>query len=158
LDSKQSDQSPIGQVGECKVLDVDTILKMNLTIYGIMDSTNNWFRELNKTSKELGHHQLRANSCIQIHHSDLGYTIASTYTDDVANRSSSTAAVIKVRKDLSTAYEITDLGHPNKCLGILITLDDTTSNIALHQITLIKKVIDIFGMSEANLKYTPLLP
>jgi len=43
---------------------VNTILKMNLTIYGMMNGANNWFRELNKTFNELGHHQSRADPCI----------------------------------------------------------------------------------------------
>jgi hypothetical protein len=88
----------------------------------------------------------------------LGYTITSTYTDGVTGGSSTTAAGIKVRKDLGKAYEITDLGCPNKCLGMLIVVDDKTGDISLHQVTLIKKIIDTFGMSEANPKYTPLPP
>jgi hypothetical protein len=93
---------------------VDTVLKMNLTIYGTMDSVNNWFCELNDTFCTLGHHQSRADPCIRIHHSELGYTITSTYTDDVTGGSLSTEAGIQVRGDLGKAYEITDLGHPNK--------------------------------------------
>jgi hypothetical protein len=88
----------------------------------------------------------------------LGYTITSTYTNNVAVRSSTTAAGIKVRKDLGKAYEITNLGHLNKCLGMSIVVDNKTGNISLHQVTLIKKIIDTFRMSEANLKYTPLPP
>jgi hypothetical protein len=93
---------------------VNTVLKMNLTIYGTMDGANNWFCELNKPFCTLGHRQSRADPCIRIHHSELRYTITSTYTDDVTGGSSSTEAGIQVRGDLGKAYEITDLGHPNK--------------------------------------------
>jgi hypothetical protein len=137
---------------------VDTVLKMNLTIYGTMDGTNNWFHELNDTFRTLGHHQSRADPCIQIHHSKLRYTITSTYTDDVAGGSSGTEAGIQVRGDLGKAYEITDLGRPNKCLGMTIMVDDQTGDISLYQKPLIGKILDTFGMMEAKPKYTPLLP
>jgi hypothetical protein len=137
---------------------IDTVLKMNLTIYGMMDGANNWFRELNGTFSKLGHRQSKADPCIRIHHSELGYTITSTYTDDVAGGSSTRADGVKVREDLAKAYEITDLGRLNKCLGMSIVVDEQTGNISLHQKTLIKKTVETFGMSEAKPKYTPLPP
>jgi hypothetical protein len=126
---------------------------MNLTIYGTMDGANNWFRELNKTFNKLGHRQSRADPCIRIHHSDDGYTITLTYTDDVAGGLSSPAAGIRVRGELVKAYEITDLRHPNKCLGMLISVNDA-GDISLHQKTLIQKILETFRMSEAKPKYT----
>jgi hypothetical protein len=138
--------------------DVDTVLKMNLTIYGTMDGANNWFKELNGTFENLKHRQSRADPCIRMHHSDLGYTITSTYTDDVAGGSSTHAAGLKVRADLGKAYEISDLGRPNKCLGMSIVVDEKSGNISLHQKTLILKILVTFGMEEAKPKYTPLPP
>jgi hypothetical protein len=131
---------------------------MNLTIYGTMDSANNWFHELNETFCNFGHCQSRANPCIRIHHSKLGYTITLTYTDNVTGGSSSTAAGVQVREDLGKAYEITDLSRPNKCLGMSITVDDQTGDILLYQKMQIKTILDTFGMTEAKPKYTPLPP
>jgi hypothetical protein len=84
--------------------------------------------------------------------------ITLTYTDDVAGGSSSTAAGVQVRGDLGKAYEITDLGHPNKCLRMSIMVDDQTGDISLYQKTLIGKILNTFRMMEAKLKYTPLPP
>ena len=149
---------PEGFENHYKIPGIDTVLKMNLNLYGTMDGANNWFRELNQTFNKLGHHQSKADPCIRIHHSDLGYTITSTYTDDVAGGSSSHAAGLKVREELGKAYEITDLGRPDKCLGISIVVNDKTGDILLHQKPLIKKILDVFGMTEAKPKYTPLPP
>jgi len=149
---------PEGFKNHYTIPSVDTALKMNLNLYGTMDGANNWFRELNKTFNDLGHHQYRADPCIRVHHSDLGYTITSTYTDDIAGRSSTHAVGVKVRKDLAKAYEITDLSCPDKCLGMSVLVDDQTGDISLHQKTLIRKILDTFGMSEAKPKYTPLPP
>jgi hypothetical protein len=131
---------------------------MNLTIYGTMDGVNNWFYELNDTFCTLGHHQSRADPCIRIHHSELRYTITSTYTDDVTGGSLSTETGIQVRGDLGKVYEITDLGHSNKCLEMTIMVDDQTGDISLYQKPLIGKILDMFGMTEAKPKYTLLPP
>jgi hypothetical protein len=131
---------------------VNTVLKMNLTIYGTMDSANNWFHELNDTFHTLGHCQSRADPCIRIHHSELGYTITLTYTNDVAGGSLSTEAGIQVRGDLGKAYKITDLGRPSKCLRMTIMVDDQTGDISLYKKLLIGKILDTFGMTEAKPK------
>jgi hypothetical protein len=44
-----------GFKGHYTIPGINTVLKMNLTIYGTMDGTNNWFRELNKMFNDLGH-------------------------------------------------------------------------------------------------------
>jgi hypothetical protein len=115
-------------------------------------------RSFNSTFKELQHRQSRADPCIQMHHSNLGYTITSTYTDDVAGGSSTHAAGVKVREDLGKAYEISNLGQPNKCLRMSIVVDDQMGDISLYQKTLILKILEIFEIEEAKPKYTPLPP
>ena len=55
---------PEGFQNHYKLPGINTMLKMNLTIYGMMDGTNNWFRELNKMFNCLGHQQSRADPCI----------------------------------------------------------------------------------------------
>lgn len=133
---------------------VDTVLKMNLTIYGTMDGANNWFHELNNAYINLGHKQSRADPCIRVHYSPLGKTITSTYTDDVLGGSSTKKAGELVRKELSEKYEIKDFGQPNNVLGMTVVKNDDGS-ISLHQQTLIRKAIDTHGMKDSKPKHTP---
>jgi hypothetical protein len=54
---------------------IDTVLKMNLTIYGTMDGVNNWFHELDSTFTKLKYRQSRADPCICIQWTkDSGYS------------------------------------------------------------------------------------
>jgi Reverse transcriptase (RNA-dependent DNA polymerase) len=46
------------------ILGVDTVLNMNLTIYGTMDDANNWFHELDSTFTKLNYCQSCADPCI----------------------------------------------------------------------------------------------
>jgi hypothetical protein len=137
---------------------VDTVLKMNLTIYGTMDGANNWFHELDSTFTKLNYRQSRADPCIRIQWTkDGGYSITGTYTDDVTGASSSTEVMKTAKSELANAYEITDLDRPNKVLGMTI-FHHPSGNVSIHQRPLILKIINVFGMENANPKYTPLPP
>ena len=132
---------------------VDTVLKMNLTIYGTMDSVNNWFYELDSTFTKLNYFQSHVDPCICIQWTkDRGYTINATYTDDVTSASSSASLMKAAKSELANAYEIIDLGHPDKVLGMTI-FHHKTGDISLHQRPLILKIITTFGMENANPKY-----
>jgi hypothetical protein len=142
------------------ILGVDTVLKMNLTIYGTMDGTNNWFHELDNTFTKLNYCQSRADPCIRIQWTKEGsYTITamSTYTDDVTGASSSSDVMKTTKSELANAYKITDLDRPDKVLRMTI-FHHQSGNISIHQIQLILKIINVFRMEKANPKYTPLPP
>ena len=137
---------------------VDTVLKMNLTIYGTMDGANNWFHELDTTFTRLNYRQSHADSCIRIQWTkDGGYTITRTYTDAVTGASSSIEVMKATKSELANAYEITDLDCPNKVLGMTL-FHHQSGNVSIHQRPLILKIISTFGMDNANPKYTPLPP
>ena len=137
---------------------IDTVLKMNLTIYGTMDGANNWFYELDTTFTKLNYRQSRADPCIRIQWTkDGGYTITGTYTDDVTGASSSAEVMKAAKSELANVYEITDLGRPDKVLGMTV-YHHNSGNISIHQRPLILKIINTFGMDNANPKYTPLPP
>ena len=126
------------------IVSVDTVLLMNLTIYGTMDGANNWFHELNSTFTKLGHCQSHVDPCIQIQWTDNGYTISGTYTDDVLGGSSSMENEVEAKAGLGDAYEITDLGQPDKVLGMTLKHHDS-GDLSIHQRPLILKMISTFG-------------
>ena len=137
---------------------VDTILKMNLTIYGTMDGANNWFYELDTTFTKLNYRQSHADPCIRIQWTkDGGSTITATYTDDVTGASTSKEVMKAAKSELADVYEITDLNRPDKVLGITI-FHHQSGNISIHQRPLILKILNVFRMENANPKYTPLPP
>jgi Reverse transcriptase (RNA-dependent DNA polymerase) len=137
---------------------VDIALKINLTLYGTMDSVNNWFHELDSTFTKLNYCQSYADPCIWIQWTkNGGYSITGTYTDDVTGTSLSPEIMKTTKSELANAYKITDLDRPNKILRLTI-LHHPSGNVFIHQQPLILKIITIFGMENANPKYTPLLP
>ena len=137
---------------------VDTVLKMELNIYGTMDGANNWARLLNTTFNELGHKRSRADPCMRIQYTkDGGYTITATYTDDVTGASSSNEAESQTFSEIEHKFEVTDHGRPVVILGMGCVLHDN-GDISIHQKALIVKALVDHGMTECNPKYTPLPP
>jgi hypothetical protein len=137
---------------------VDTVLKMELNIYGTMDGANNWARLLNKTLSELGHKQSRADPCMRIQYTkDGGYTISATYTDDITSVSSSDEAESQTFSEIEHEFEVTDHGRPVVILG-MGTILHKNGNISIHQKALIVKALIDHGMTDCNPKYTPLPP
>lgn len=110
---------------------VDTVLLINLTIYGMMDGANNSFHELNSTFTKLGHRQSHVDLCIQIQWTDNGYTISGTYTNNVSGGSLTTENEVEVKTGLSNTYEITDLDQLDKVLGMMLKYYDS-GDISIH--------------------------
>ncbi|GLB45342.1 hypothetical protein LshimejAT787_2200050 [Lyophyllum shimeji] len=149
---------PQGFENHYTIPNTNTVLKMNLNLYGTMDGANNWARLLNKTFTELRHRQSTADPCVRIQYtSDGGLTVSATYTDDVLSGSSTDAAETQTVSEIGKAFEITDHGRPNVVLGMSI-IHHASGNISIHQKPLIMKALTTFGMANANPKYTPLPP
>lgn len=137
----------------------DTILKMNFTIYGTMDSANIWFHKLNNSFTKIGHWYSWADLCVCIKWTlDNGYVLFSTYTNDILIGVTSVTDLNSIKQELSDMYKITDLETPNKILRISLIVNEGTGAITIHQQQLINKALVSFGMQDANQKYTPLPP
>jgi len=138
---------------------VDTVLKMELNIYGTMDGANNWARLLNKTLNELRHKRSRTDPCMRIQYTkDGGYTISATYTDDITSISTSDEAESQTFSEIEHEFEVTDHGCPVVILRMGTTILHNNGNISIHQKALIIKALADHGMTDCNPKYTPLPP
>ena len=90
------------------------------------------------------------------HNVNSEITITSTYTDDVTGISSSVAEAEKAWDELGLQYEVKDLGESRLILGIRIDCDRAAGMISLSQRAYIKRVLARHGMSDCNLRGTPL--
>jgi hypothetical protein len=98
----------------------ETVLVMNINIYGTMDAENNWYKLLNESYRKLGFLSNPADPCIRFRRTNLGYTITATYTDDVTGISSTVEDGRKVRKEIGDIFEFRDYGCPDVMLGMTV--------------------------------------
>ncbi|EEB92321.1 hypothetical protein MPER_09190, partial [Moniliophthora perniciosa FA553] len=98
----------------------ETVLLMNINIYGTMDAGNNWFKMLDKSFRELGHRSIAADPCVRFRRTSDSYTITTTYTDNVLGASLKAADGKRVRQEIQELYDFKDYGRPDVELGITI--------------------------------------
>ncbi|KAF5372634.1 hypothetical protein D9758_005121 [Tetrapyrgos nigripes] len=122
----------------------NTVLLMNINIYGSMDAGNNWSNP--------------ADPCVRYRRTPLGSTITVTYTDDVTGVSTTEEDGKRARKEIAEQFEFRDYGEPDVVLGMTVRIHEDTGDVSLHQRPLIEKTLKAFGMTDCAAKHTPLSP
>lgn len=77
------------------------------------------------------------------------------YVDDIILATNDDVWLCDVKKQLSYAFEMKDMGRINHCLGIEFTRDED-DRVYLNQSVYLEKVLDRFGMSECKPIMTPM--
>ena len=108
----------------------DFIWKLHKMLYGTMQGAHNWAENLNKTFE--GHSYYRSSADPQIRSKviDDELTITLTWTNDILGASSTLEGELSAKAQLSSSYEIKDLGEAKLILGIWITRN-TSGDIIL---------------------------
>ncbi|CAM8900301.1 unnamed protein product [Rhodiola kirilowii] len=78
------------------------------------------------------------------------------YVDDILMISGDKNAIAKIKRDLSVHFDMKDLGHTKKILGVNILRDKQTKTIYLSQFDYLSKVVDKFGMKDSKPVSVPL--
>uniref|UniRef100_A0A0W0F418 Reverse transcriptase Ty1/copia-type domain-containing protein n=1 Tax=Moniliophthora roreri TaxID=221103 RepID=A0A0W0F418_MONRR len=129
---------------------------MDINIYGMKDTGNNWFWMLDDTHRKLGHRPISADPCVQYKANHLGSTITVTYTDDVIGALDTEESCAESVKEIEGSYDFRFYGEPDIALGITIRWNAKTGNISLHQQPLITKIIESYSLENAMPQFTPL--
>lgn len=78
------------------------------------------------------------------------------YVDDMLIAASNKKEIKKVKEQLSSKFEMKELGAAKKILGIEITRDRPNGKLYLSQKDSVDKVLDRFKMKDAEPVSTPL--
>jgi hypothetical protein len=99
-----------------------------------------------------------ANYSVYKHTSPTGRSIVIVHTDDMAVTSSTSAEIQRIITDLSSTFEIIDLGKLKWLLGIAISRDCPVHTISLCQSAYIEKITHRFNLEHATPAYIPMDP
>ena len=78
------------------------------------------------------------------------------YIDDMLIATKQMSRIQKLKDQLSTEFEMKDLGHARKILGMDILRDMKSSSLVLSPKDYLKKVLKTFEMEECRAVSTPL--
>ena len=133
------------------------VSKWFVSVYGSKQGAHDWYAEVKKFFTEIGYSISMADEAVFYKIEGEVFTIVAAATDDftVIADSMDTANNL-IQKELTTRFEISDLGPINWLLGVSITRDLTGKTISLGQQAYIEQIVSRFGLTEARVSNTPM--
>ncbi|TXG64184.1 hypothetical protein EZV62_011178 [Acer yangbiense] len=86
----------------------------------------------------------------------LSFIILLLYVDDMLVASVDLEEINNLKKQLSSKFEMKDLGAAKQILGIRISRDKQEGTLKLSQVEYVRKVLQRFSMDDAKSVRTPL--
>ena len=127
------------------------------TIYGLKQSGQEWNHKLNTKLTEMGFERLQSDPCIYIRKTN-SIEIITVWVDDLLLFTNSKDRMDALKRELANQFKITDLGEPNKLVGIKITQDKENGTLTISQTKYIEAILEKYGLENANSVSTPLDP
>lgn len=136
-------------------LESDTkVCKLHKAIYGLRQSGLQWHAKLSGVLKSFGLKPINSDPYVYIDDQEEFPTIVLVYVDDILIASQNTRRIEQIKTDLSSTFEVRDIGQINYCLGIAIV--ESKNKITLCQRGYIKDVLHKYNMENCKAVKTPL--
>ena len=133
----------------------DKVLRLLRAIYGLKQASLAWWKELDKSFKELGFKRLYADAGLFVYrHADGTIVIVIAYVDDIIFLGKNKSLIASKKAEFMKRWECRDLGECKEFLRMRITRKD--GKILLDQTAYLQKVLERFGMVNARFAATPL--
>jgi hypothetical protein len=145
-------QQPPGYVQPGKE---DLVCKLKKSIYGLKQSPRCWNKKFTQYMKSLGFHVSDADPCVFTRMSKGDQLeIVSVYVDDLIIIAETLEDIRQIKQSLSQTFKMKDLGELHYCLGMNVHIDE--NGIYLCQSQYIQRLLEKYGLSEANVVSTPM--
>ena len=105
------------------------------TLYGLKQSGREWNIELDKKLKQLGFTPLRSDPCAYVCCNGDNLEIITVWVDDLLLFATSEELMNKMKSEIQSEWTVTDMGDPQKIIGIEITRNDDSIMISQHNIS-----------------------
>jgi len=108
------------------------ICKLKKSLYGLKQSPRQWYKRFNSFIRGKRYTRNDYDSCVYYNKLSGGdYIYLLLYVDDMLIASKSRSAIDKLKKDLSSEFEMKDLGEVKKVLGMEIERDQRCDKVSL---------------------------
>ena len=133
-------------------------LKLNKALYGTKQASHNWNVDLNQFILSLHFTRCISDPCVYFKITKTGkIIILSTFVDDIiiAYSKIDETEWLENKIQLERKYKMKDLGEANWILGMRITRDRKLKSLRIDHSVYIKKVLDVYNMTNCNKSDTP---
>jgi hypothetical protein len=126
------------------------------SLYGLKQAGREWNILLNKIMVKLGYTRLRSDPCAYVKRRGKDFTVVTVWVDDLLLFATTPELMEKIKNDLHSHWEMTDLGEPSKIVGIEVK--QSQNSITISQKLYIESILKREGMERANPVGMPLDP
>jgi hypothetical protein len=133
------------------------ICKLKKSLYSLKQSPRQWYKKFDSFMIANGFKRSLYDSCVYIKFVD-GSPIYLLYVDDMLIAAKSKIDIVNLKAQLSSEFEMEDIGAAKKILGMEITRDRKSGLLFLSQHGHIQKVLLRFNMHDSKPISTPIAP
>ena len=132
------------------------VCRLVKTLYGLKQSGREWNIELDTKLYKHGYNRLRSDPCAYQFRDDSDLRVITVWVDDLLLFASSSEPCGKMRDQLRSEWDVTDLGEPTKIVGIEITRGEKC--VTISQKNYVREILKREGMEYANPVAMPMDP
>lgn len=129
--------------------------KLKKALYGLKQAPRSWYCKIDDYLTGQGLQKSSADQNLYFHEKDGLLTLLILYVDDVYLTGNNLSYIARLRSDIQTAFEMTDLGTLSYSLGIEFLFGP--DGIRLTQRRYIESMLADFGLSECRPVATPMV-
>ncbi|THG93569.1 hypothetical protein EW026_g7700 [Hermanssonia centrifuga] len=134
------------------------VWKLNKSLYGLKQASCEWYKRVCAEFKTMGFTRSDHDHAIFFKYEDGHLLIAAVYVDDMLLISDRMPAIQKLKSDLSTRFEMTDLGEAHWILNMEIVRDRPRHTLTLTQRQYTETILNRFGLADCRPLSTPMVP
>ncbi|CAM8982734.1 unnamed protein product [Rhodiola kirilowii] len=135
----------------------NNVCLLKKSLYSLKQSPRQWYKKFDEFMLKCGFNRSSYDWCIYYKFLDNDSVIYPLlYVDDMLIASDSMHLIDDLKKQLSSQFEMKDLGPANKILGMQIVKDRTKGTLFLNQTGYLTKLVNNVEMSDAKSVLIPI--
>jgi transposase InsO family protein len=132
------------------------VWKLEKSLYGLKQAGRAWNKTMDAALIGMGFRPTHSDSCVYVMRDDSSVMYLLVYVDDLLLVASDSAQLTSVKAQLSSRFEMKDMGEAQFILGVQITRDRARRRLYLSQAEYIRTVLERFDMLECKPAASPM--
>jgi hypothetical protein len=132
--------------------------RLQKAIYGLKQAGREWYKSLHQLFSDLGFTRSAYDHAVFFKNEDEENFIVAVHVDDLTLAASSDRAIVELKKQLGSRFEMVDLGPIHWLLGMKIERDKNKRTLSLSQTAYVQKLLERFHLKDAYPISIPLDP
>ena len=132
----------------------DKVYKLNKALYGLRQAPRAWNNKLNRILLDLQFTKCSKEPSVYRKNVGAHLLVIAVYVDDLFVTGTSLDTINKFKKEMSSTFEMSDLGKLSYYLGIEVV--QHSEGIVLNQAQYALKILEDAGMTNCNPTHTPM--